>query len=107
MKRSLAYVWYPLFGSAAVAAYGWMLTNGMAIAVAAYAPVIAVGLTIVVLEWRFPEHRAWRPRWADIRADAAFMALVQVALPRFLAAAGVIALAAWMHAHAPSGWWPH
>jgi sterol desaturase/sphingolipid hydroxylase (fatty acid hydroxylase superfamily) len=107
MKRSLAYLWYPVFASAAVVAFGWMLKSGTALAVAAYAPVIAVGVAIVVLEWRFPEYRAWRPRWSDIRADAAFMALVQVALPRFLAAVGVIAVAAWMHAYAPSAWWPH
>lgn len=106
MERGLAYVWYPLFASAAVFAFGVMLANGSPLVLAAYAPVMVVGIAIVLLEWRFPEHLAWRPRWADIRSDAAFMALIQVALPRVLAALGAIAIAAWMHEHAPSTLWP-
>ena len=107
MDRYLAYLWYPLFTIAAVATFGSMLAAGMPSVAAAYTPIIVVGLAIVLLEWRFPEHLKWRPRWADIKADAAFMALIQVALPRVLAGLAVIALAAWIHEHARSGWWPH
>ena len=105
--RVFPYLWYPLFVGAAVSAFGWMLASDAPLALAAYVPVIVVGVSIVALEWRFPEYDQWRPRWTDIRADAAFMILVQVALPRVLAALGVIALAAWMHEHARSEWWPH
>jgi sterol desaturase/sphingolipid hydroxylase (fatty acid hydroxylase superfamily) len=107
IARTLPYVWYPLFAAAAVGAFGYMLSSGTPLAIAAYVPVIAVGIAIVALEWRFPAHRAWRPRGADLRADAAFMLLVQIALPRMLAALGVLAIAAWMHEHRPSAWWPH
>src|SRR5687767_10378801 len=84
-----------------------MLAVGLPTAVAAYLPVIAVGIVIVVLEWRFPEHLEWRPRAADVGADAAFMAFVQVALPQVLAALAVLGAAAWMHAHARTPLWPH
>lgn len=107
LARSLSYIWYPFFATAAVGVFAYMLSSGTPIALAAYLPVIAVGIAIVVLEWRFPEHLAWRPRSAEIRADAAFMLLVQVALPRILAALGVLAIATWMHEHRPSAWWPH
>ncbi|MDB5864562.1 MAG: hypothetical protein JWO70_2368 [Betaproteobacteria bacterium] len=106
LTRALPYVWYPVFAAAAIGAFGAMLASGAPLPIAAYVPVIAVGIAIVVLEWRFPEHRAWRPHPADLRADAAFMLLVQVALPRILAALGVLAIAAWMHEHRPSPWWP-
>ncbi|MGZ5145870.1 MAG: GH3 family domain-containing protein, partial [Burkholderiales bacterium] len=106
MERGLAYVWYPLFAGTAVFAFGFMLANGSPLVVAAYVPVMVVGIAIVLLEWRFPEHLAWRPRWADIRSDAAFMALIQVTVPRVLAALGAIAIAAWMHEHARSTLWP-
>jgi sterol desaturase/sphingolipid hydroxylase (fatty acid hydroxylase superfamily) len=84
-----------------------MLSRGTPTAIAAYVPVIVVGVVIVALEWRFPEHLEWRPRRGDIQADAAFMALIQVAVPQALAALAVLALAAWMHARAPAPLWPH
>jgi sterol desaturase/sphingolipid hydroxylase (fatty acid hydroxylase superfamily) len=105
--RYLPYVWYPVLAGAAVAAFAHLLGSGVPLVTAAYAPVVAIALLVVVLEWRFPERLEWRPRWTDIRADAAFMAVVQVALPRLLAAGAAIAIAAWMHEHARSAWWPH
>jgi len=105
--RTLPYIWYPLFSAAAIAAFALMLAAGAPLAAAAYLPVIAVGIVIVVLEWKCPEHLEWRPRASDIGADAAFMAFVQVALPQALAAIVVLALAAWTSEHARSALWPH
>lgn len=105
--RLLPYLWYPLFVGGAIAAFGLMLQHDLPIALAAYLPVVAVGVAIVLLEWRFPEHLQWRPKWSDIQTDGAFMALIQVALPQALAGLGAIALAAWAHARVPSTWWPH
>lgn len=105
--KVLPYLWYPLFTGAAVAAFFWMLSLGTSTALAAYVPVIAVGVIIVLLEWRFPEHLEWRPRVSDVHADAAFMAFVQVAVPQALAALAILAISAWMHAHAPTSVWPH
>ena len=107
IARAVPYLWYPLFFAGAVGAYAYLLGDDVPLPVAAYLPVIAVGAAIVVLEWRFPEHLAWRPRASDVHADAAFMAFVQVGLPRALAALGILAIAAWMHEHERSALWPH
>jgi sterol desaturase/sphingolipid hydroxylase (fatty acid hydroxylase superfamily) len=74
---------------------------------AAYAPVVLVAVAIVALEPWVPERLEWRPRRSDVKADAAFMAIVQVALPRALALITALTISAWMHEHAPSTWWPH
>ena len=42
-----------------------------------------------------------------MKADVAFMALVQVALPRALVALGVVELSGWIYESAPSQLWPH
>jgi sterol desaturase/sphingolipid hydroxylase (fatty acid hydroxylase superfamily) len=105
--RLLPYLWYPLFVALAIAAFGAMLSTGASIELAAYLPVLAVGVVIVALELRYPERLDWRPTWADVKADALFMALVQVALPRMLVAVVVFAVAAQTHEHLPSEFWPH
>jgi sterol desaturase/sphingolipid hydroxylase (fatty acid hydroxylase superfamily) len=103
----LQYVWYPLFVGGAIAAFALMIGAGTAILVAAYLPIVVVGIVIVALEYWFPERLDWRPRWADVKADALFMAVVQIALPRLLAFIVILAASSWMHSHAQSGWWPH
>ncbi len=107
MSRALPYLWYPLIFAAAIAGFAAMLSAGLPLAAATYAPVAAAALAVVVLELAFPERLDWRPRRADVAADAAFMAFVQILLPRVLAASVVLGLAAWAHERAPSPWWPH
>lgn len=107
MQRVLPYVWYPAFLALAVATFFEMLSRGASPAAASYVPAIVAGLAILALELRFPERGDWRPKWADVRADAAFMALVMVALPRLLAILAVLALAQWRHDLGPIGPWPH
>lgn len=107
MNRVLPYVWYPLFVALALAGFFAMLFRGVSPAIAAYVPVIAVGISILMLELRFTEREDWRPKRADVMADATFMGLVMVALPRLLAAVAVIALARYLHANFASAWWPH
>jgi Sterol desaturase len=107
MSRVLPYFWYPIFLGAAVFAFGTMLAAGLSPALAAYAPLFAVALSILVLEQGFPERLDWRPQWFDVKADAAFMTIVQGVLPRTLLALYVLALSEWMHEHEPSDWWPH
>ena len=107
MSRALPYLWYPVLFAGAIAAFAAMLAAGASVVLATYLPTLLVGLAIVALELRFPERREWRPRWADVIADAAFMALVQIVLQRLLLVLAVFAVARWMHEHAPSPWWPH
>ena len=107
MVQALPYLWYPLLFAGALAAFGAMLGAGVPLAAATYAPIAIAALLIVALELKFPERLDWRPKRADVAADAAFMAFVQVLVPRVLAVLAVFAIAAWMHEHARSRWWPH
>jgi sterol desaturase/sphingolipid hydroxylase (fatty acid hydroxylase superfamily) len=107
MSRALPYLWYPLLFAGAIVAFAAMLAAGVTLVVATYLPTLVAGLAIVALELRFPERLEWRPRRADVAADAAFMALVQILLQRVLLVLAVFAIATWMHEHAPSPWWPH
>jgi sterol desaturase/sphingolipid hydroxylase (fatty acid hydroxylase superfamily) len=107
MNKVLQYLWYPAIFVAAIAAYGLLLQAGTAPVIAAYVPVSLTALTIFALEQVLPANPAWRASKADIQVDAAFMAVVQVALPRFLGALSLLTIAHWMHAHAPSKAWPH
>ncbi|MCW5606009.1 MAG: sterol desaturase family protein, partial [Burkholderiales bacterium] len=107
MSRVLSYLWYPLLVAAAIAGFGGLLAAGVSPAGAAYAPIVLAGLLILLLEWRFPERLDWRPRWRDVKADAAFMAVVQIAVPQALVAASLIAIAGWRHDASAGGWWPH
>ena len=106
MSRVLPYLWYPAFVAGAIAAFAGMLGAGVSPALAAYPPIVLVGVAIIVLELRFPERLAWRPQLADVKADAAYMALVQVVLPRLLAPLGILAIASWMHTHVQNAGWP-
>lgn len=106
MTRVLPYLWYPLFFAAAAVAYGLLLSHGVAPVAAVYPPIVFAGIAILLLEWKFPERLDWRPRWADVRADAAFMAVVQVLLPRALAALALILVADSWHDPSSSPW-PH
>ncbi|MEY2855526.1 MAG: hypothetical protein RL030_2658, partial [Pseudomonadota bacterium] len=103
----LPYLWYPVTVALAAAGFGFLLDAGAPIAVATYVPVFLAGVVLLVLERRFPERLPWRPCAADVRADAAFLALVQVALPRMLVLVTVLLLSTWSHARLTEGIWPH
>jgi sterol desaturase/sphingolipid hydroxylase (fatty acid hydroxylase superfamily) len=107
MSAILAYVWYPATLALAVLGFGLLLGAGAPIAVAIYLPVSLVGVMIFILERHSPEKLQWRPSAADVKADAAFLALVQVALPRALVVLTLLLLSAWAHDRAPSRLWPH
>ena len=107
MGRALPYLWYPLLFAGALAAFGAMLAAGVPLVAATYAPIFVAALLIVGLEVAFPERLDWRPKLPDVAADAAFMAFVQIILPRALVALAALAIAAWTHQRAPSPGWPH
>ena len=104
---TLRYLWYPLLTGGAIALHFSMLAGGAPLAVAAYAPVALVALSILWLQIRFPARASWQPTWADVKNDAAFLLFVQVLLPRILLGVAVLVLADWTHANARSRWWPH
>jgi sterol desaturase/sphingolipid hydroxylase (fatty acid hydroxylase superfamily) len=107
MNAMLAYLWYPVTLVLAIVAFSLLLALGVPTAAAAYLPVFMVGVTVLVLERRFPERLLWRPRAADVRSDVAFLALIQVALPRVFVLATVVLLSTWTHDRVPLHIWPH
>ena len=106
MNSILDYLWYPATLPLAILVFSLLLTLGVPTALAAYLPVFMAGITVVVLERYFPERLLWRPHASDIKADVAFLALIQVILPRLFALVTAIALSTWMHSHAHMRIWP-
>jgi hypothetical protein len=90
MTAIAPYLWYPITLALAISGFAALLDMGAPVAAAAYLPVVFVGVTILVLERFYPERLLWRPRADDVRADAAFLVLIQVALPRLLALLAVL-----------------
>jgi sterol desaturase/sphingolipid hydroxylase (fatty acid hydroxylase superfamily) len=107
LNAILPYLWYPVSLALAILGFALLLGVGAPAALAAYVPVFLIGVAILVLERLYPERLSWRPRGTDVSADAAFLALIQVALPRVLALVVVITISAWSHKHVPSTLWPH
>ena len=107
MRSALPYFWYPAFFALAVALFVALQATGAALLVALYLPIALVALAVVALERWDPERLDWRPRAGDVRSDALFMLVVQVAVPRALSALLVLLAAGWMYDHAPAAWWPH
>jgi len=102
----LPYVWYPLLFASAIAGFAGLNGGGAPLIAAVYLPIALVALAIVMLEWWVPERLDWRPRWQDVKADLAFIALVQVVLPRAILPVAVLLVA--YASHDPArGPWPH
>ena len=107
MRRVLPYAWYPISFAVALAAFFTLLARRVNPALAAYIPAIGVGFAVLFIEMRFAERDDWRPKRDDMMADAAFMALVMMALPRLLAVLVIVGLGAHMRGNFVFGWWPH
>jgi len=105
-KDLLAWIWYPGLFAAAIAAFAAMQFAGWPLAAAVYIPISGVALSILLLERFAPARLDWRPRAQDVKADLAFIALVQVAVPRVLAPLAVMSIA-YFTQDAQRGPWPH
>jgi ornithine lipid hydroxylase len=107
MTTILARSWYPVTMGLATLGFWLLLKAGTPIALATYAPVFLAGMALLALERRFPERHSWRPRAADVKADAAYLVLVQLLLPRVLVLVTVLWLSSWTHDRTAAGTWPH
>lgn len=105
LSARLPYVWYPTVFALAIALFATMLWVRLPLMLSVYAPIVLAALAVVALEQFAPERADWRPRWADVRADAAFLALIQVALPRVLTPLVVMIAAG--QAYDRESVWPH
>lgn len=100
---------YPLTVGLTLILFGTLLNLGFPPMPAAYLPVLLAAAAITWLETRFPHQQDWRPDATAIRQDLAYMAVVQVAVPKLLSLGAVLLAAEQVrHATAPStGLWPH
>ena len=109
IKIIFAWLSYPLVLAAGVYAYLQLVEQGIALPIATYVPVISGALIITVLEWLLPYRRQWHPTRDDVKADAFYMLLVQILLPRLLGF--LIALTLLKELGAEQGWihdlWVH
>ena len=100
---------YPAVVGLGVALYAVLSGAGWSATVASSAAVLIGAAVISLHELMLPYRREWQPPAADVRADALFMATVQVGLPYLLSLTLVIALADALSAGglAVEGIWPH
>ena len=82
--ESLAWLWYPLVTGTAVASHLLMMSVGIPVLIATYAPVMFAAVSITLLEIFFPYRSQWHPDRMEVVNDLLFMILVQVLLPQFL-----------------------
>lgn len=110
MKPSelMSYLWYPLSFSIAIALFAILLAQNMPLPIVLYVPIALNGILVMGIEFAFPERKEWRPKWSDIQTDAAFMAVVQIILPKMLMVLVTLAIADQLHAEAATvSIWPH
>ncbi len=81
LEKMTPWLIYPCVMMASVAAYFSLLNINTPLLAAIYVPVVGSALLITFFEWRTPHRRAWHPRAAEIKTDARYLLVVQVALP--------------------------
>jgi len=108
MSNILARFSYPgvLFFAIALHLY---VVKSQSLTMATYLPVIFGLLAVTLLEIFTPERTVWRPQASEIGNDAAYMAAIQILLPRLLAFLFALSLVEPLRS---SGWllenhWPH
>ena len=108
LARLIARISYPGVLAIAFALFAAMVGAGMHVTPASFAAGLAAAALVTLHEIKFPYQRRWHPASADIRADLAFMLVVQVALPYLLSLTLVIFLAEQLRAAGIEiPLWPH
>lgn len=84
IKIALSWLSYPLVIMTAIVAHLQFVEQGISLPVATYVPVLTGALIITVLERLHPYRRQWHPGGDEVKADATYMLLVQILLPKLL-----------------------
>ncbi len=100
---------YPGVLLATFALHAMLLTLGLGSEAAATIAVTAAAVAVTLFERQLPYRKTWHPPLRDVINDVAFMAVVQVVLPRLLGFAVVVAVAGGVSTSRlePHGLWPH
>lgn len=84
---------YPVIIALGFVLYMFLIGAGVDVRVASYGAALAGVILIILHEIKLPYRGDWRPPAGDVRTDALFLVIVQVALPYLLAITVVIGLA--------------
>ena len=100
---------YPVIIALGFALYLALAAAGLDLRLASYGAALAGVIFIILHEIRLPYREDWRPPAEDVRTDALFLVIVQVALPYLLAITVVIGLAQALQAGGLTIdiFWPH
>ena len=100
---------YPVVIVLGFALYMSLTRAGWHVTAASYVAALVGVVLIAAHEIKLPYRQDWRPPAKDVRADALFIIVVQVALPFLLAITLVIALAGALRASGLTidSFWPH
>ena len=88
----------------------WALTaSGVHVTPASYGAGVLAAALVTVHEIKWPHRQQWRPQGREIRADMAFMVVVQMTLPYLLSIGVTIGIADRLKAEGftVDGLWPH
>lgn len=94
LRRVAQYAIYPMLMAGALTLLWALLALGAQLTWAPYLVVAAIGSCVVLAERVMPYREVWRPRLRDFALDAAFLILVQMALPFALVWSATLAIVA-------------
>ncbi|MDX1253223.1 MAG: sterol desaturase family protein [Gammaproteobacteria bacterium] len=108
INRTASYLIYPCTLLSAIGLYTLISDVGWIFPFAAFGAITAGVLLIIAAEYVMPYAKSWRPRADELWTDFLYVGIVQIALPRLLAIAVAILLAAYIGTAAPLfSFWPH
>lgn len=94
LRRVAQYAIYPMLMAGALTLLWALLALGAQLTWAPYLVVAAIGSCVVLAERVMPYREVWRPRLQDFAQDAAFLILVQMAMPFALVWGATLAIVA-------------
>ncbi|MEQ1759369.1 MAG: sterol desaturase family protein [Vicinamibacterales bacterium] len=105
----MSYAIYPLVMAGSYSLFALLRVAGVSLTTSAYTTIVVVALAVAVLERVLPYRKAWFPGPSEITTDLAFIAVVQLLLPPFIALIFANALVGPVRALGipTTGLWPH
>lgn len=85
VTKVMAWLIHPVLLGSMAGLHILMSNSGYAVPVSAYVPILLAAAVVSLLEHLMPYRRNWRPDRFELRTDIAYMAVVQLAMPKMLA----------------------
>jgi ornithine lipid hydroxylase len=108
-QNILPWLIYPATILLTLAVYFGANQLGASLLVSTYAAVFLGAALVTLFEWLLPERQEWSADRESVVSDFAFMVLVQMLLPKFLAFLAAVSLVRWLETAnlALNGFWVH